>query len=103
MRLDSLEALMSRTLVYLGSLYPVCSVFRARKFIERGWKINAGQYLKMILQCSDLDLSDYKILEEQLTGVDAAYFSDLLAKARNKENPERVDKNYLVEIINRMF
>lgn len=57
----------------------------------------------MILQCSDLDLSDYKILEEQLTGVDAAYFSDLLAKARNKENPERVDKNYLVEIINRMF
>lgn len=103
LRLDALEALMSRTLVYLGSLYPVCSVFRARKFIERGWKINAGQYLKMILQCSDLDLSDYKILEEQLTGVDAAYFSDLLAKARNKENPERVDKNYLVEIINRMF
>jgi hypothetical protein len=103
LRLDSLEALMSKTLIYLGSLYPVCSVFRARKFIERGWSINAGQYLKMILQCSELDLSSYMILEEQLTGVDAAYFSDLLSKARDKDNPERVDKNYLVEIINRMF
>ena len=103
LRLDSLEALMSKTLVNLGSLYPVCSVFRARKFIERGWRINAGQYLKMILQTNELDLSKYTILEEQLTGVDAAYFSDLLAKARDKNEPERVDKNYLVEIINRMI
>lgn len=103
LRLDSLEALMSKTLVYLGSLYPICSVFRARKFIERGWTINAGQYLKMILQISDLDLTKFVILEEQLTGVDAAYFAQLLAAARNKERPELVEKAYLVEIINRMF
>lgn len=103
LRLDSLEALMSKTLVYKGSLYPVCSVFRARKFIERGWTINAGQYLKMILQISDLDLTKFAIMEEQLTGVDAAYFHQLLANSQNKENPEIIDKNYMVEIINRMF
>lgn len=103
LRLDSLEALMSKTLVYKGSLYPVCSVFRARKFIERGWTINAGQYLKMILQISDLDLTKFSIMEEQLTGVDAAYFRQLLANSQNKENPEIIDKNYMVEIINRMF
>lgn len=103
LRLDSLEALMSKTLVYKGSLYPVCSVFRARKFIERGWTINAGQYLKMILQISDLDLTRFDIMEEQLTGVDAAYFHQLLANSQNKENPEIIDKNYMVEIINRMF
>lgn len=103
LRLDSLEALMSKTLVYKGSLYPVCSVFRARKFIERGWTINAGQYLKMILQISELDLTKFAIMEEQLTGVDAAYFHQLLANAQNKENPEIIDKNYMIEIINRMF
>jgi len=103
LRLDSLEALMSKTLVYKGSLYPVCSVFRARKFIERGWTINAGQYLKMILQISDLDLTRFDIMEEHLTGVDAAYFHQLLANSQNKENPEIIDKNYMIEIINRMF
>lgn len=99
----SLEALMSKTLVYNGSLYPLCSIFRAKKFIQRGWNINAGQYLKMVLQLHKLDLEDHKILEEQLTGVDAAYFSELLEKARDKDNPERVDTAYLMELIERMF
>lgn len=100
----ALEATLSKTLIYNGSLYPVCSVFRAKKFIERGWNINAGQYLKMCLQISDLDLHDPKILEEQLTGVDVAYFQEMLVKASLGENsPDRFDTAYLVEIINRMF
>lgn len=99
----ALEALMSRTLIYMGSLYPICSVFRAKKFLLRGWNINAGQYLKMCLQIGQLDLTSRFILEEQLTGVDAAYFGELLAKAENKEDPNKVDTAYLVEIINRMF
>lgn len=102
LNMDSLEALMSKTLVYRGSLYPVCSVFRAKKFIERGWKINAGQYLKMCLQISELDLTNYQILEEQLTGVDVAYFSEVLSKAK-QEDKDTIDTAYLVEIINRMF
>lgn len=103
LNLDSLENLISKTLVYHGSLYPVCSIFRAKKFIQRGWQINAGQYLKMCLQISTLDLSSAVILEEQLTGVDAAYFGQLLERAKNKENPELIDTAYLVELINRMF
>jgi len=99
---DAMEALLSKTLVYRGSLYPVCSVFRSKKFIERGWNINAGQYLKMILQINELDLKDFEILEEQLTGVDVAYFTEILNKAKSK-NPLTVETAYLIEIINRMF
>ena len=99
---DSLEALMSKTLVYRGSLYPICSIFRSKKFIERGWKINAGQYLKMVMQIHDLDLQDYVVLEEQLTGVDMAYFSEVLGAVK-KQNPLELDQAYLVEVINRMF
>lgn len=99
---DALEALLSKTLVYRGSKYPLCSIIRSRKFIERGWRINAGQYLKMAMQVSDLDLTDHTTLEEQLTGVDVAYFAEVIEKIRSKD-PQKVDSAYLTEIIDRMF
>jgi len=99
---DALECLLSRTLVYHGSQYPLCSIIRSRKFIERGWRINAGQYLKMAMQVSELDLSNHLVLEEQLTGVDVAYFSEVIQKIKAKD-PNKVDATYLLEIINRMF
>ena len=99
---EALLSLMSKTLVYRGSLYPVCSIFRSKKFILRGWKINAGQYLKMVMQINDLDLNNPVILEEQLTGVDVAYFSEVLRKAKQKDN-DQIETAYLVEIVERMF
>ncbi|WP_424967305.1 hypothetical protein [Dinoroseobacter sp. S375] len=102
LRPEALEALLSKTLAYSGSLYPLCSVIRTRKFIERGWRINAGQYLKMSMQLSDLDLKNPAVLEEQLTGVDAAYFAQVIQRVKDKD-PNRVDAAYLTEIIDRMF
>jgi len=99
---DALLALMSRTLVYRGSLYPVCSIFRAKKFIQRGWKINAGQYLKMVMQINDLDLNNPVILEEQLTGVDVAYFREIIEKARRNAT-DKIETSYLVEVVERVF
>ncbi len=102
LRPDALEALLSRTLVYAGSQYPLCSVIRTRKFILRGWRINAGQYLKMAMQISELDMTDHFVLEEQLTGVDVAYFAEVIEKIKAKD-PQKVDAAYLTEIIDRMF
>lgn len=102
LRPEALEALLSRTLVYRGSRYPLCSIIRTRKFIERGWKINAGQYLKMAMQVSDLDMTNHDVLEEQLTGVDVAYFTEVIEKIKDKD-PAKVDTAYLTEIIDRMF
>lgn len=102
LRQPALESLLAKELRYVGSKYPICSVIRLRKFIKRGWSINAGQILKMMLQISDLDLKDHKVLQDQLTGVDAAYFVQLVSKVREKD-PDKVDSAYLVEIIDRMF
>lgn len=99
---EALECLLARELRYIGSKYPVCSVIRTRKFIQRGWKINAGQYLKMAMQISELDLHDIRVLQDQLTGVDVAYFQEVIDKLKVKNN-EKVDSTYLMEIINRMF
>lgn len=101
---ESLEAILSKTLVYRGSLYPICSVFRSKKFIERGWKINAGQYLKMALQIHKLDLTNRHVLEEQLTGVDAAYFSRVISIAmKDKPDDVEIEHDYLVTVLERLF
>lgn len=102
LRQPALESLLSRELRYVGSKYPICSVIRLRKFIRRGWVINAGQIFKMMMQVSELDLSKPEVLQEQLTGVDSAYFIELMSKVKEKD-PEKVNAAYLVEIIDRMF
>lgn len=102
LREEALESLLAKELRYVGSKYPVCSIIRLRKFIRRGWTINAGQILKAVMQVSELDLTDPKVLEDQLTGVDSAYFMEVMRNLREKD-PEKVNAAYLVEIIDRVF
>jgi len=103
LNVHALECLMARELRYVGSKYPVCSMFRVRKFIERGWRINAGQILKMALQISQLDLHNISILEDQLVGVDALFFAMLIEALNKKFEDGQVPNDYLLELINRMF
>lgn len=99
---DSLEALLSKELRYIGSKYPLCSIMRLRKFINRGWTVNAGQILKAVMQLQELDLTDPKVLEDQLVGVDSAFFSELITKLKEKD-PERINTAYLLQIVDRIF
>lgn len=102
----ALESILTKTLVYQGSLYPICSVIRTRKFMKQGWHINAGQLLKMCFQISKLDLENIEVLEEQLTGVDAAYFFQVIeyCKKRQEEDKEfRITAPYLCSIIDKIF
>ena len=46
---EALECLLTNELRYKGSKYPLASIIRTRKFINRGFTINAGQYLKMCM------------------------------------------------------
>lgn len=102
----ALEALMQRELVYIGSKYPLCSVIRTRKFIRRGFQINAGQYLKMCFQVSQLDLTDIDVLEDQLVGVDSMYFMSLIRGLRSQmeQNTDfKIESDYVASIIDRIF
>jgi len=102
----ALQTMLARELVYSGSKYPIASLVRARKFIQRNWTINAGQYLKMALQISELDLNNIEVLEDQLTGMDVAYFQQVLDYIKDKQEKDtsfKLDSAYLIEIIDRMF
>lgn len=103
---EALEAILTKELIYTGSKYPLCSIFRTKKFMKRGWHINAGQYLKMALHLNEMDLHDLNTLEEQLTGVDSAYFMQVISHMRKKKEDDenfKVDNTYLFEVINRIF
>ena len=102
LRQAALECLLSRELIYIGSKYPVCSIFRLRKFIKRNYTVNAGQILKICMQISALDLTDIEVLQDQLTGVDCAYFIEVIGMLKEKD-ATKVNAAYLVEIIDRMF
>lgn len=102
----ALEAIINKELIYTGSKYPLCSIIRSRKFLKRGWHINAGQYLKMCLQLNELDLKDMKVFKDQLTGVDSAYFNEaieMIIKKQEEDTNFKIDNTYLFEIINRIF
>jgi hypothetical protein len=60
----------------------------------------------MAFQISQLDLTDIKVLEDQLVGVDSAYFSMLIdgLKAKQSEDPGfKVEESYILTIIDRIF
>ena len=103
---EALESLLGKQLKYQGSLYPLTSIIRSKKFIKRGWNIDAGEYLKIMFQVSQLDLTDPEVLEEQLIGVDVAYFGTLIKMLRDdiNTNPNmEVGYTYLANLIDKVF
>ena len=97
----ALESIITKDLHYEGSLYPVCSVFRVRKFLNRGWKITAGQLLKAVLEINKLDLDNFDVLEDQLIGVDSAEFGELIEKMKQKG--EKLTKESIYQLIDEVF
>jgi len=103
---EALAAILSKELIYVGSKYPLCSIFRLRKFIQRGWHINGGQIVKMCFHVNDLDLANVEVLEDQLIGMDTAYFSVLIQALREdieKSGNQTVNPNYVFNLIDKLF
>lgn len=103
---EALESIITKRLKYQGSLYPLTSIVRVRKFLKRNWNIGAGELLKIMFQISELDLKNPDVLEEQLTGVDVAYFSqlvDALILHSEKNVDFTLTSQYLNVLIDRMF
>lgn len=102
----ALASILERTLYYHGSRYPICSVIRLRKFIKRGWSVSGGEILKMCMQISELDLTDIEVLEDQLFGVDSAYFAMLIDALRVKKEGDTdfvPTTPYVISLVDRIF
>lgn len=100
------EHTINKTLKYTSSKYPLCSLFRIRKFINRGWTINAGQILKIAMDLNKLDLTDINVLEDQLIGVDSLYFMQLIRifRAKSSSDPNwTLSTSYLMSVVDKIF
>lgn len=110
LRKDALIALMTKELQVIngGTQYPFAAICRIRKFTKRGFHITAGHVLKLCLAISELDFRDYEVLEEQLTGVDLAYFQELLSylDAHREDwvgEDNKLKTPYLLDLIDRLL
>ena len=104
--LEAVESILTKQLKYQGSYYPVTSIIRAKKFIKRGFNIGAGELLKIMFQISQLDLTNPDVLEEQLIGVDVAYFDLIITALRNKMDNDKdfkLSAQYFNALIDRVF
>lgn len=104
--IKALESILAKELQYQGSLYPLASIFRTRKFLSRDWTCHLGNYIKMALQLNEMNLFDPEILREQLVGVDMAYMGTVMAAIQKKRHLEpdfKFDASYLCEVVDRMM
>jgi hypothetical protein len=100
----ALVSMLNKRLKYKQSKYPLCSIIRTRKFLKLGWHIDAGQYVKMAWDLNKLNLADINILEDQMIGVDSAYFQEVIGLLKERtEEGKKIDETYLIEIIDRIF
>lgn len=99
---SALLATINKQLIYTGSKYPLCSLFRLRKFHKRGWYYQLGEVLKIAFNLREFDLTDPKILEDQLAGVDAAYFSEIIRKIR-EDGMDKVDGTYIATLVDSLY
>lgn len=103
---DSLEAILAKELRYTGSLYPLASIFRLRKFLSRGWTISAGDIFKMAFQLRSYDLSDPQVLYDQLIGVDVHYFNMMIERIKSDIKSGKVSnisESYVSELVDEIF
>jgi hypothetical protein len=104
--LEAVTSILTKQLRYQGSYYPVTSIVRVKKFLKKGFNIHAGELMKIMFQISQLDLSDPDVLDEQLIGVDIAYFNLLIEVLRNKFESDsnfKLTSGYFNELIDRIF
>jgi hypothetical protein len=103
---NTLEAILNRELVYTGSKFSLSSFFRIKKYIKRGWSINAGQMLKIAFQMNKLDLENVGVLKDQLTGVDLLYFDNFISQMKDhmeEHKMDKVDETFLFDLVEKIF
>ena len=96
---DMLMSVLTKELKYRHGKYPVSSLLRLQKYIQRGYTIPTGELIKLALDISKLDLSDAKVFSDQLSGVDLQLSADVL-KAANNEFGKVQGQNLLDSVSN---
>lgn len=73
-----LQHLSQRRLVFnLAAEFPICSLYRTRKFIGRGFQFSGIEAIKLGLSIQKLKIDTYADLKKQLLGIDTSFLKEL--------------------------
>lgn len=73
-----LQHLAQRRLVFnLTAEFPICSLYRTRKFIARGFVFSGVEAIKLGLAIQQLKIENYGDLKKQLLGIDTSFLKQL--------------------------
>jgi hypothetical protein len=81
-----------------NGVYPICSLWRAAKFIKRGWRLPGIEAIKLALAINNIGIKDYGELKKQLMGIDTIFLAELTESLAHKAEA-RYDFGEAVEFI----
>jgi len=91
-----LKHIAQRRLVFhSGTLFPICSLLRAHKYVKRGYTITGVEIIKMGLAVHSVKIETFRDLRRQLMGIDTAFLKDLtdrFADGVESEAPYQMEK-----------
>lgn len=89
---------ITKRLVYLGgSRFPLCALYRVKKYLLKGYTISGGTLVHIGLCANRLEITTYADLKTQLRGVDTQFLGDFL-----ESKPDDLPCN-VSEVIDEMF
>jgi hypothetical protein len=72
------ENLADKTLIFNADIaYPIASLIRSRKYINRGYKFPTVEMVKIAFKINSLKMETYKDVKEQLEGIDTLLLKEL--------------------------
>lgn len=86
---DFFEHLASKKLVYMGNMLPVTTVYRAMRFVKRGYDIDTKQFLKIIRDVVNLDVRDGVEWAKHTAVLDSGGLSDVTSIPWTGSYPKR--------------
>ena len=99
-----LEDIARKELRYNIGRYPLASLFRIRKYLQRGYYISGTEIIKIGLAINNLNMRTYGDLKVQLQGIDTLFLRELTDKLLSDEYSEKeYDFMEFIDMINEYY
>jgi len=85
---DFLRHTSQRKLVYTSSPYPISSMHRTKKYIDRGYSINGIEIMKISLDIADLNLNTMEDVADQFQGIDVLVLKSFIEELKRNKDEE---------------
>lgn len=77
--------LSARKLVYnINSIRPISTLYRIKKYIDKGYSINGIELIKLGLTISKIKITSFKQYKNEINGIDANLLNSHFNKFKNK-------------------